>query len=67
MSLGQPLYDNPDLWGPWYVFPLAIALFLTGFFILAFAERRLFDGIEAVPQTNHRTQMKVLTHDSKST
>jgi len=48
MSLNPELMpqNSPDLWGgPWYIFPLMIFIFLCLFFILAFAERRLFDRI----------------------
>jgi asparagine N-glycosylation enzyme membrane subunit Stt3 len=48
MSLGPELLpqNNPELWGgPWYAFPLMIFLFLAIFFVLAVAERRIFDSI----------------------
>lgn len=45
MSLGPELLNDPDAWGPWYYFPIAIFLFLTIFFIMAFVERHLYEGI----------------------
>ncbi len=47
MSLGPEMLpgNSPELWGPWYIFPLEIALFLTGLFIVAFVGRHVVDRI----------------------
>lgn len=45
MSLGPELLNDPNAWGPWYYFPLAIFLFLSVLFVVGFVERHIVDGI----------------------
>ncbi len=48
MSIGPELLpqNNPELWGgPWYISLVTIFAFLTIIFIVAFAERQIFDRI----------------------